>query len=52
MTYPNAAIRTCTYLCTDELELVHLPWGYWRRAQTGGTDERARYARRLRRRNA
>jgi len=32
-----------------KLELVHFPWGYWRRAQTGGTDERARY---LRRRNA
>jgi catechol 2,3-dioxygenase-like lactoylglutathione lyase family enzyme len=35
-----------------KLELVHFPWGYWRRAQTGGTDERARYPRRLRRRNA
>ena len=35
-----------------KLEFVHFPWGYWRRAQTGGMDERARYPRRLRRRNA
>ncbi len=28
-----------------KLELVHFPWGYWRRAQTSGRDERARYPR-------
>ncbi len=27
-----------------KLEIAHLPWGYWRRAQTGGRDERARYS--------
>ena len=35
-----------------KLELVHFPWGYWRRAQTAGTDDRARYPRRLRRKSA
>jgi glyoxylase I family protein len=28
-----------------KLELVHYPWGYWRRAMTGGSDERPRYPR-------
>ena len=28
-----------------KLELVHFSWGYWRRAQTGGRDDRARYPR-------
>jgi catechol 2,3-dioxygenase-like lactoylglutathione lyase family enzyme len=28
-----------------KLELVHFPWGYWRRAQTNGQDDRARYPR-------
>lgn len=28
-----------------KLELVHYPWGYWRRAQTEGGDDRARYPR-------
>lgn len=28
-----------------KLELVHYPWGYWRRAQTQGRDERPRYPR-------
>jgi glyoxylase I family protein len=28
-----------------KLELVHFPWGYWRRAQTDGQDDRARYPR-------
>ena len=27
-----------------KLELVHLPWGFWRRAQTDGLDPRPRYA--------
>ena len=27
-----------------KLELVHFPWGYWRRVQTEGRDERPRYA--------
>jgi glyoxylase I family protein len=27
-----------------KLEVAHFPWGYWRRAQTGGRDERARYS--------
>ena len=26
-----------------KLELVHYPWGYWRRVQTEGRDLRARY---------
>jgi glyoxylase I family protein len=26
-----------------KLELVHFPWGYWRRAQTDGRDPRPRY---------
>ncbi len=26
-----------------KLEVVHFPWGYWRRAQTEGRDDRARY---------
>lgn len=28
-----------------KLELVHFPWGYWRRVQTEGHDLRARYER-------
>ncbi len=28
-----------------KLELVHYPWGYWRRAMTAGRDERPRYPR-------
>ena len=28
-----------------KLELVHYPWGYWRRAMTDGTDSRPRYPR-------
>ncbi len=31
-----------------KLEFVHFPWGYWRRAQTTGADDRARYPRGLR----
>jgi len=27
-----------------KLELVHFPWGYWRRVQTEGHDARPRYA--------
>ena len=27
-----------------KFELVHYPWGYWKRAQTTGRDERPRYA--------
>jgi glyoxylase I family protein len=27
-----------------KLEVVHFPWGYWRRVQTDGQDERPRYA--------
>jgi glyoxylase I family protein len=27
-----------------KLELAHFPWGYWRRVQTDGRDDRARYA--------
>jgi len=27
-----------------KLELVHFPWGYWRRVQTDGSDARPRYA--------
>lgn len=26
-----------------KLELVHFPWGYWRKVQTEGRDERPRY---------
>ena len=26
-----------------KLELVHFPWGYWRKVQTDGRDDRARY---------
>jgi len=26
-----------------KLEVVHFPWGYWRRVQTQGSDPRARY---------
>jgi catechol 2,3-dioxygenase-like lactoylglutathione lyase family enzyme len=26
-----------------KLELVHFPWGYWRKAQTEGRDDRPRY---------
>jgi glyoxylase I family protein len=26
-----------------KLEYAHFPWGYWRRAQTDGRDDRARY---------
>lgn len=26
-----------------KLEVVHFPWGYWRRAQADGQDERPRY---------
>jgi len=33
-----------------KLELVHFPWGYWRRALTDGQDDRARYPRSLGRR--
>ena len=25
-----------------KLEFVHFPWGYWRRAQTNGRDDRGR----------
>jgi len=32
-----------------KLELVHFPWGYWRRAQTEGNDPRSRYPRGRRR---
>jgi glyoxylase I family protein len=28
-----------------KLELVHFPWGYWRRVMTEGADPRARYPR-------
>jgi len=28
-----------------KLELVHFPWGYWRKAQTEGRDDRPRYDR-------
>jgi catechol 2,3-dioxygenase-like lactoylglutathione lyase family enzyme len=28
-----------------KLELVHYPWGYWRRTQTEGGDQRPRYPR-------
>ena len=35
-----------------KLEFVHFPWGYWRRTQAAGTDERPRYPRRLRRESA
>jgi len=28
-----------------KLEVVHFPWGYWRRVQAEGSDERPRYAR-------
>ncbi len=28
-----------------KLELVHFPWGYWRNAQTAGSDQRPRYVR-------
>jgi catechol 2,3-dioxygenase-like lactoylglutathione lyase family enzyme len=28
-----------------KLELVHFPWGYWRRAMTDGRDDRPRYPR-------
>lgn len=27
-----------------KLELVHFPWGYWKKVMTDGTDERPRYA--------
>jgi len=27
-----------------KLEVVHFPWGYWRRAQRDGRDDRPRYA--------
>jgi hypothetical protein len=27
-----------------KLEVVHFPWGYWRRVQAHGHDERPRYA--------
>ncbi len=27
-----------------KLEVVHFPWGYWRRAQSDGRDDRPRYA--------
>ncbi len=27
-----------------KLEFVHFPWGYWRKVQTEGQDERPRYA--------
>jgi len=27
-----------------KLEVVHFPWGYWRRVQSEGGDERPRYA--------
>lgn len=27
-----------------KLELVHFPWGYWRRVQSDGSDERPRWA--------
>jgi catechol 2,3-dioxygenase-like lactoylglutathione lyase family enzyme len=30
-----------------KLELVHFPWGYWKRVQTEGWDERPRYAPRV-----
>jgi hypothetical protein len=26
-----------------KLELVHFPWGYWRKVQTEGRDDRPRY---------
>jgi len=26
-----------------KLELVHFPWGYWRKAQIDGRDDRPRY---------
>jgi hypothetical protein len=26
-----------------KLELVHYPWGYWKKAQTEGCDDRPRY---------
>jgi glyoxylase I family protein len=31
-----------------KLELVHFPWGYWRTVQRDGSDERPRYAAKLR----
>ncbi len=27
-----------------KLERVHFPWGYWRRVQSDGSDERPRWA--------
>jgi len=45
--YPQYGPQYYAVFFTDpdgmKLELVHFPWGYWRRVQTEGRDERPRY---------
>ena len=47
--YPEYGVDYYAVFWSDpdgmKLELVHYPWGYWRRAMTEGTDARARYPR-------
>ena len=47
--YPQYGPGYYAVFCTDpdglKLEVVHFPWGYWRRVQEDGLDERPRAAR-------
>jgi glyoxylase I family protein len=46
--YPQYGPQYYAVFFTDpdgmKLELVHFPWGYWRKVQTEGSDVRPRYA--------
>ncbi len=46
--YPEYGPRYYAVFFADpdgmKLEVVHFPWGYWRKVQTEGHDERPRYA--------
>ena len=46
--YPQYGPQYYAVFFTDpdgmKLELVHFPWGYWRKVQTDGNDARPRYA--------
>ena len=45
--YPQYGVNYYAVFFSDpdglKLEVVHFPWGYWRRAQSEGRDERPRY---------
>jgi catechol 2,3-dioxygenase-like lactoylglutathione lyase family enzyme len=46
--YPQYGLNYYAVFFADpdgmKLEFVHFPWGYWRKVQTEGRDERPRYA--------